>query len=179
MKVIVTFRHMEVDEDVRAYVEEKTSRLAEKYFKRPQEGQVVLTAEKFRRLAEISIKADNVTLVGKEETQDLRNSIDMALDKLDKQAAKHRKKIKDRKKGGDGGFVVYRGPEGEPAKEGFEPEVIRDDRFVPKPMSIEDAILLLEDGSDDFLVFVNQDSMVVCVLYRRPDGHYGLIEPSM
>jgi len=176
MKVTVTFRHMEADSDIKSYAEEKLNRLADKYFQRPKEAQVVLEAEKFRRSAEITLKADNVSLVGKEQKEDIRSSFDLALQKLEAQAKKHREKNKSRNKssGGQSSFAVYR--EKDAPGEGFEPEVVKVDRFVPKPYTVEDAVVLLEERSDDFIVFRNADDLQICVLYRMPDGNYGLIE---
>jgi len=178
MKVKVTFRHMDADDDIRSYIEEKVDKLANKYFQRPQEAQSVLDSEKFRRSAEITVKADNITLVAKDEKEDLRAAVDTVLDKLESQAKKHREKYKSRKKSGsqEEGFIVFRGTPDRPGDEDFEPEVIKTDKFVPKPYSVDDAVLLLEGSKDDFFVFRDSDNMAICVLYRRPDGNYGLIE---
>lgn len=178
MKVNVTFRHMDTDDELREYVEEKVTRLCEKYLHRPQDAEVVFTAEKFRRAAEITIKADSTLLTGKEEMEDARAALDSVLDKLEIQARKYREKFKPRKRGSDD-MAVPGPPVGEdPDDEDFEPRVIPDDTFVPKPMSVEDAIIVLEDQRDDFLVFRNADSLEICVVYKRRDGHYGLIEPE-
>jgi len=179
MKVRVTFRHMDPDEELREYVQDKVGRLCEKYLHRPKDATVVLTAEKFRRTAEITIKAANALLNGKEETEDARSAVDIVLDKLEVQARKHREKYKPRRGGVEtGAFSVYRGEEAASEDEDFTPRVIPDDKFVPKPMSIEDAVMALEDSRDDFLVFRNAKNMTICVLYRRPDGNYGLVEPE-
>jgi putative sigma-54 modulation protein len=163
-------------------VSEKVLKLAEKYLHRPNEAVVVLTAEKFRRIAEITIRADNTVLTGKEETEDAKGSIDLALDKLEIQARRRRTKVKSRKKGSSepagGGFAVYRGPAEGGKDEEFVPGVIKEDKFVPKPMTVEDSLIVLEDSADDFLVFRNAETFGVCVVYRRRDGNYGLIEPE-
>jgi len=179
MKVITTFRHMDPDDQLRSYVEDKVTRLAEKYFHKPQEATIVLETEKFRRMADIIIRADNSVFTGKEEKEDLRSAIDLALDKLEKQGRRHKQKYKKRRGGAEDGasFAVFHG-EHEALEEAAAPEVIKVDRFVPKPMTVEDAILLLEDIGDDFVVFRNADSMNICVIFRRPDGNYGLIEPE-
>lgn len=182
MKVIVTFRHMEADDGLREYVEEKTQKLAAKYFHRPQEATVILTTEKFRKLSEISIKGDSTTLIGKDETEDMRSAIDSALEKLEIQGRKHREKYKPRKGGAPAdeetsGFAVFRGGKDSLGEE-FAPRIVKEERFVAKPMTVDDAASLFEDGRDDFLVFRNAGNMRVCVLFRRPDGHLGLIEPE-
>jgi putative sigma-54 modulation protein len=45
-------------------------------------------------------------------------------------------------------------------------------------MSLDDALLTLSGGPQSFLVFRNAESDGVAILYRRPDGDYGLIEPE-
>ena len=47
-----------------------------------------------------------------------------------------------------------------------------------KPMDVEEAVLQMDLTTDNFLVFTNARSDRVNVLYRRKDGHYGLIQPS-
>ena len=56
--------------------------------------------------------------------------------------------------------------------------IIRTRRYAVKPMSIEDAAAEIGDGSDAVIVFRNSASDTVTVLFRRPDGHLGLIEPE-
>ncbi len=182
MKINTTFRHMDSDDDIRSYVEEKLEKLAGKYFRKPQEADVILSAEKFRRSVEIILRADNMQLTGKEEKEDLRSAVDLVLDKLEKQTRKKSKKI-DRKKNRSNdlknSFAVYRQAEESPGEtEGTEPEVIKADRFIPKPMSVDDAVVILEEQGDDFIVYRDAESMSIAVIYRRPDGNYGLIEPE-
>ncbi len=174
MKVMLTFRHMEADEDMKSYVEEKLNKLADKYFHRPTEAEVIIDVEKFRHIAEITVKADHTRLVAKEQTEDTRSAVDLALDKIEVQAQRHREKIKTRKKTAGGAGLVEGVESGTAA--GESPAVVKVDKFVPKPYSVEDAMLLLEEQEQEFIVFRNADSLEICVLYRRPDNNYGLIE---
>jgi len=67
-----------------------------------------------------------------------------------------------------------------PASRAFvEPHILASGEAIAvKPMSIEDAAAEIGDGSDAVIVFRNSASDTVTVLYRRPDGHLGLIEPE-
>jgi putative sigma-54 modulation protein len=178
MKVHVTFRHMEPDEALKEYVEEKLNHLCDKYFHRPQDATAVFTAEKFRRIAEITVKVDNTLLNGKEEKEDPRTAFDLALDKLEIQAKKYRGKFKVRKRGGAEEGAAEGEPEAAegPDDEEFQPQVIPDRNYVPKPLTIEDALLALDATPQEFIVFRNADTHEFCVLYRRADGNFGLIE---
>ena len=134
-------------------------------------------------MAEITLKADHVTMFAQEETHDLYSAIDLALDKLEHQAQKLKAKRRHHK-GGDAArrheppavtaSVLHadrRGPEGAPM-------VIRSQRVSAKPLSIEEAVEQLNATRDEFLVFTNASNQMVAVLYRRKDGNYGLIEPE-
>ena len=54
----------------------------------------------------------------------------------------------------------------------------QDRQFALKPMSVHEATLQLELVGHDFFVFTNAESNRTNVVYRRNDGHYGLIEPA-
>ena len=61
---------------------------------------------------------------------------------------------------------------------GVTPRVVRSRDYAIKPMSVEDAVLELSAGGRPFLVFRQAASERIAVLFRRPDGHFGLIEPE-
>ncbi|TMA51074.1 MAG: ribosome-associated translation inhibitor RaiA, partial [Deltaproteobacteria bacterium] len=85
MQITVTFRHVEPTPALRTYAEEKLSRV-KKYLRRPVDAHVILSVAKERHVAEITLKADHVTMFAQEETHDLYSAIDLALDKLEHQA---------------------------------------------------------------------------------------------
>ena len=59
-----------------------------------------------------------------------------------------------------------------------EPEIVRQKRFDMRPMTAEDAVVQMEALGHDFFVFKNMHTDSCGVVYRRKDGHYGLIEPK-
>jgi putative sigma-54 modulation protein len=63
-------------------------------------------------------------------------------------------------------------PDEEPVRE------VKIKKIEYKPMDVEEAVLQMDLLSDNFLVFTNARSDRVNVLYRRKDGHYGLIQPN-
>jgi putative sigma-54 modulation protein len=178
MRISVTFRHVDPTPALRTYAEEKLERV-KKYLRRPVDAHVILSVAKERHVAEITLKADHVTLVAQEETHDLYSAIDLALDKLEHQA----QKLKARRRSHKG-----LGPRSEPpevtasvvadaAEAGGPPEVIRTERVPAKPMSLEEAVEQLRGSRDEFLVFTDASTSRLAVLYRRKDGNYGLIQP--
>jgi len=55
---------------------------------------------------------------------------------------------------------------------------VRATRYAVKPLSLEDAALRIDGGPETFVVFRNAETDAISVLYRRKDGHLGLIEPE-
>jgi putative sigma-54 modulation protein len=97
MQVAITFRHMETDEGVKAYVKEKLQKL-QKYVENPREVHVVLTVEKFRHIAEITIVADGGTFNSEGRDNDLYAAVDQMVEKMERQMRERREKVR-RKKG--------------------------------------------------------------------------------
>src|SRR6266403_419639 len=85
MLITVTFRHVDPTPPLKAYAEEKLQRVR-KYLRRPVEAHVILAVSKERHVAEITLKADHVTMFAEETTHDLYSAIDLAVDKLEHQA---------------------------------------------------------------------------------------------
>jgi putative sigma-54 modulation protein len=176
MQTSVTFKNLDSSDHLKSYVGDKLDRF-DKYLDNPAEANVVLTVEKFRHIAEINIAGDRLSINGKEETNDMYSAIDMALDKLEKQIKKNKQKIRERRTSSKNRNRAM--PEDErilPEDDGERQIKIQNIEY--KPMDIEEAVLQMDLIEDNFLVFTNAKSDQINVLYRRRDGHYGLIQPS-
>lgn len=179
MQVAVTFRHMEPSTALRDYATEKVVKV-KKYLEDPIECHVVLSVEKHRHAAEVTIVADGFKINGQETTADMYSAIDIAVDKIEKQIKKHRDRLRERpvREAGEAAPEELPAEAGPEAEAGTPPRIIRAETYRAKPMHPEEALLELEAGGDDFIVFTNAESERISVLYRRKDGTYGLIEPE-
>jgi putative sigma-54 modulation protein len=175
MQTSVTFKNLDPSDHLKSYVGEKLDRF-DKYLDNPAEASVVLSVEKFRHIAEINIAGDRLSIIGKEETNDMYSAIDMVLDKLEKQIKKNKAKIRDRRTTGKNRNRPILATADNPTEEDLEREV-KITNIEYKPMDVEEAILQMDLIEDNFLVFTNARNDQVNVLYRRKDGHYGLIQP--
>lgn len=174
MQVAVTFRKIDASDTLRDYAQEKLYRI-KKYVEDPIEAHVVLSVEKFRHIAEVSINANGLRINGAEETGDMYSAIDMAVDKLESQVKKMREKLKERR--GDSGSKGRPETLEEGTEEEQEPQIIQTEQVYAKPMDLDEAIMQMELAKVEFLVFTNSRTKNINVLYRRKDGNYGLIEP--
>jgi putative sigma-54 modulation protein len=176
MQTSVTFKNLDPSEHLKAYVSDKLDRF-DKFLDNPAEANVVLAVEKFRHIAEINIAGDKLNINGKEETIDMYSAIDMTLAKLEKQIKKNKEKIKERRSASKNrNRSMLEATEIPPDDDTVRHVIIRNIEY--KPMDIEEAVLQMDLIEDNFLVFTNARSDQINVLYRRKDGHYGLIQPS-
>jgi putative sigma-54 modulation protein len=180
MQVIVSFRHFEADDAVRAYAKEKILKV-KKYLDRPVEARVVLSVEKFRSIAEATISGDGFVVNGVEKTDDMYSAIDRLVDKLERQVRRRRDKTKSRRSGALPENQAYRMNvlSSERRETGHQARIVTSEEYWAKPMSLDEAILQLDAGEDDFLVFINSESGALNVVHRRKDGNYGLIEAEL
>lgn len=176
MQTSVTFKNLDSSDTLRSYVQEKLDRF-DRLLDNPAEANVVLSVEKFRHMAEINIVGDRLTINGKEETIDMYSAIDMVLDKLEKQIKKSKEKIRERRSGAKARSKSKLAEEMSMPEEELERQ-IKIKNIEYKPMHVEEAALQMDLLDDNFLVFTNARSDQVNVLYRRKDGHYGLIQPN-
>ena len=193
MLINVTFRHMEATDALREHAEKRLRRIA-KYVHRPIDAHVILSVIKRRHIAEIILNADRATLNAKEETDDLYSAIDLAGEKVEQRARKHTEKLKNHKLPPPSRrprviAPVLPEPRNTPGlrmdvlrSDSFGrrkgPEVMHTKRLPVKPISVEEAVMQMDLMSNEFLVFRNAATDTVSVVYRRKDGHYGLIEPE-
>ena len=177
MQVAVTFRHMETDEGVKDYVKEKVQRL-QKFIENPREVHVVLSVEKFRNIAELTIIGDGMPLNSQGRNSDLYAAIDQMVERMDRQIRERRGKVKRKRANPSKLKIPFQSVKGpiEDKDEMEIPSIIRKRRTLAKPMSLEEAVSQLNLSKDDFLIFINSDSGQMNVLYRKGGG-YEWVEP--
>ncbi len=174
MKLQIRGKNVPLTDSLKDYVEKRLGKL-DKYFEISPEAIVTLVVEKDRHRVEVTIALNGYLLRGEEESPDMYASVDLVLEKLEKQINKYKtrlgKKIKMpgiREKAF--GLNEAGGDE--------KPLIVRTKRFAIKPMAVDEAVMQMNLLGHSFYVFFNADTEEVNVLYRRKDGNYGLIEPE-
>lgn len=172
---------IEVTEALRDYVEKKVGKL-EKYFDTPPTSDVSVTLRVTRDIhsVEVMIPMPGLLLRAEEKNGDMYASIDLVVDKLERQIRKHKTKV-NRKFRQEGSIrTLFKDqPSVNGAADEDELELVRTKRFALKPMDVEEAILQMNLIGHSFFVFSNMDTEEVNVVYKREDGKYGLIEPAI
>ncbi len=177
MDITVTFRHTDPIESLKAYAEEKVSKI-KKYLDTPMEAHVVLTVEKFRHQADVSLSVNGTRIKGVEETGDMYSAIDQVMDKIEKQVKRHISKTRNRRSENIKNERESLGDEKEESALSQEEQQIEIEKMVAKPMDTDEAAMQLNLSRQDFLVFRNARSNEINVIYKRGDGNLRLIEPA-
>lgn len=181
MKFNIRGENIPVTEALKDYVEKKLSRL-ERYFEAPptSEVNVTLSVLKGMQTVEVTIPLPGFMLRAEEKHTDMYASVDLVVDKLERQIRKAKTKAnrKIRQEGGIKDFFRIE-PDTSYSHEDDYFELVRTKRFTLKPMDVEEAILQMNMVGHNFFVFANMDTSQVNVVYKRNDGKYGLIEPAL
>jgi putative sigma-54 modulation protein len=181
MNYVIRGKNIEVTEALRGFVEKKISRL-EKYFDTPPsaDAHIALSVIRDDHKVEVTIPFPGVLVRAEEKSADMYASIDLVMEKLERQIRKYKTRInrKLRQKASLRSLLYENGNTANAlVDEEDEPiEVVRTKRFYLKPMDVEEAILQMEMLGHNFFVFSNAETDEMNVVYRRKDGRYGLIE---
>lgn len=179
MRLELTGRHIGITPAIRTLVQDGLAHALRRLDEAAVSAQVVLTKEKARVLAEVTLHARGEHFLHADaEGRDVATAFAAAASKIGRQASKLKDKWAGRKRQGTpkGEAPTPRAGRrrAEPVAEG--PRVIRARRYAVKPMSVEDAAALLEAEATPFLVFRHAVTETVHVVFRRPDGQIGLID---
>lgn len=98
MQISITGHHTDITQALRAYIENKFTRL-ERHFDNMTNIHVILTVEKDRQKAEATVHVSRGTLFADEEHDDMYAAIDSLIDKLDRQLKKHKEKLTNHHRG--------------------------------------------------------------------------------
>ncbi len=176
MKFEYTGRHIEVTPAIRSHVEKHFERLKHLFNGQEVKAHVIIEVVRGRHRAEIILKWRDHLLTATSTLSDMYQALSKTIEKLEKQALKLKNKVIDKHHKAKKTSQVAPREEVTPAP--VSPKIIETDSYAIKPLTLQEAILELESGDNQFLVFRNaNDHEKIAVIYRRKDGNYGLIKP--
>lgn len=180
MNITVRGKNIEVTPALRDYVEKKASRIT-KYFSDVREVKAVLSVKKNEHIVELTVSVNGIILRAQEKTGDMYTSIDLVVDKIERQVTKHKtkltKKFRSAPNQANVEFLSDLVPDSQNGDDEFK--IIKTKRFSIKPMTAEEAIMQMNLLNHDFFVYFDGDENAIRVVYKRADGDYGLIAPEL
>lgn len=176
MKIKITGKELKATEAIKEYVEKKCERL-QKYSEDEIDVQVTIKTEGINQVAELSAAINGDIYRAVTENKDLYASIDKDIDIIEGQIRKTKAKKEKQNMSGsikEASEIIFSAEDHK-----VENEILKTAYYDVKPMSAEDAKLVLSDKRDSFLAFVNIDTNKVNVIFKLKDGkNFGLVEPE-
>lgn len=184
LPIIVTGRHIEITEAIRDYAHKKIESLHLDY-PRIIEAKVILDVQQYRQMAEIILFcADHIHIEVRSTTEDIYASIDESIAKIARRMRKFKTRLlkshRPRKEGSIRHLEqkVFHADDLHSEDENIEHSYVHQEQYKVRPLYPDEAIIDLEISQRPFVVFHNQNTHRLAIMFRRNDGEYGLIEPE-
>lgn len=169
---------MEVTPALHDYVEKKVGKVT-KYFDNVGDISVLLTVSKDRHIVEVTVPVEGILIRGQEATMDMYTSIDLVVEKIERQIRKYKTRLAKRFREGSLRTELMSQAPSHRFEEEHESAIIKKKKFTVKPMDVQEAIMQMNLLNHDFFVFRDAQTEDVNVVYKRKDGKYGLIESTV
>ncbi|RBR36409.1 ribosome hibernation-promoting factor, HPF/YfiA family [Enterococcus cecorum] len=173
--------NIEVTEAIRNYVEKKVGKL-ERYFDNAPDATAYVNLKVYTEKTakvEVTIPLPYLVLRAEETSPDLYASVDLVVDKLERQIRKFKTKINRRTRET---ALIDQAPvftlDESADEEAAETDIVRTKRLSLKPMDSEEAVLQMNMLGHNFFIFEDAETNGISIVYRRKDGKYGLIETN-
>jgi putative sigma-54 modulation protein len=179
MIITTTARHFETSPELDEHIDERIRKL-KRYFDHILKVDVIMDVQKFRHIVEVNVHVNGHDFTAKEESEDMYGSIDLAAKNLERQVRKFKEKMIDNhhhpKKNGFNPVSAERIIKAESVGSGSGIDVLEQVSHEILHLAVEEAIIAMVDQGRDFLLFNNTESGKLNFVYKRSDGHYGVLD---
>ena len=174
MEIIIHGDKVKVTSAMKEYIEEKLSKL-DKYLENSENvrANVIVKVKNHEQIVEITIPLKAFILRSEEAKEDFYAAVDKTIDKLERQIRKNKTKLMSKhvKVAQEFNFTSFEAEEDEEEK-----KILKRKTVEVKPMDEEEAIIQMELLGHQFYMYKDSDTNKAAVVYKRKDGHYGIIE---
>lgn len=191
MHIQFVSKGIDVSPALRERIEERVTLAASKYFNRPAEAFVVATREGFGFKVDISVHLPSgAFLQASGSSEDAHGALEDAAQHLEKRLRRYKRRLKDHHANNKSELpaesapvVVLRSDRHEDEDDGgavggHEPVIIAEQVAELRTLTVSMAVLDMDATDAPFMMFRNAASGALNVVYRRPDGHVGWIDPA-
>lgn len=175
MRISVIAKNTTVTPALKDMIEKKLSKI-KRFFNPEIEARATLSVQKNKQKLEVTIPFNGVILRAEEATDDMYKSIDLVVLKLERQIRKQKTKLSKNIHESLRFSNLEEAVDGQPQEK--HGQVVKVKKFGIKPMSREEALLQMELVSHNFFVYNDSEEDRICVVYKRKDGDYGILEPD-
>ncbi|MGR7994242.1 MULTISPECIES: ribosome hibernation-promoting factor, HPF/YfiA family [unclassified Xanthobacter] len=188
MALRVSGKNIDVGDALRARLTDRVSEVLAKYFDGGWSGHVTVSREGSGYRSDCMLHLDTgVNLQAQGSAQDANACADSAIDKIERRLRRYKQRQKTRhattatdESFAAQSYILSGLPESETEAEfdGWSPTVVAEQMTRLRSMSVADAVVELDITGAPVVVFRHGGHGRVSVVYRRPDGHVGWIDPA-
>ena len=178
MQYIISGKNIELTDALEDRMIKQMGKL-DKYFLPTAEAQITFSVEKLRHIIEITIPFNGRILRAEVEGKDMYAIMDDAVAIIEKQLNKYKNRLQDKSRSKSHAIFAEEFINETKVEEDPTLKIKKTKRFAIKPMSAEEAILQMELLGHSFFVYLDENMEDVNVVYKRKDGSFGLIEPTL
>ena len=186
MQIKITGKHIDIGDGLRQHIEERLQSFRERFFEGSVHGNVTLEKQRGRFLADCSLHlATGLHLQAHAENSDALACADAALAHLEKQLKKYKQRLKDHHRAPREvyipreatSYVIPHEEHGDEEPKSLHAPIIAETSAIIPQLSVGEAVMQLDISTTPFVVFHNTKEGRLNVVYRRPDGNIGWLDP--
>ncbi|MAM63488.1 ribosome-associated translation inhibitor RaiA [Maritimibacter sp. UBA3975] len=188
MQYQISGKQIDIGEALQVYVKEGLGTVVEKYAERPTDAHVIFSKNGSEFVCEAIVHlSTGLTAQASAHTHDIHAAFDQCAEKMEKQLRRYKRRLKDHHTArpdpvevfGGASYILAAEEMGDsPEPEGMEPIIIAEMETRIPALSVGEAVMQMELAHAPVLVFRNEKSNGVNVVYRREDGNIGWIDPG-
>lgn len=173
MKITITAKKMQIPQNFTDYAEERLGQKLDKFFGDEADAKITMSEYKNQIILELTVFYNQMIYRAEQSAEDKKDALDASIDKIIRQIRKNKTRVEKKLK--DNAFKAAFADEVTESNY----EVIRHKKFKMYPMDVEEAILQMNLLGHSFFMFANAATGETNVVYKRADGKYAVLEPSL
>ena len=188
MRITVKGKHLDVGDALTEHVSERLAEVVAKYAERPTEAIITFSKDRHEFVADTSVHlSTGMTAQAKARGGEIYGAFDGAADRLEKQLRRYKRRLKDHHRDriapvefADAPSYILAADEGSDGDEpeSLQPMIVAEMETRIPSISVGEAVMQMELGHSDVLVFRNERHGRINVVHRREDGNIGWIDPE-
>lgn len=172
MKIRIITKKFNLTDDVREWIEKKLKKF-DKFFPEDTDATVSVGTNRVGERIELTIYRNGSIFRSEVSDKDYKCALDTAMENIERQIRKNRTRLEKKIHVKKELFVDADIPESEDTI-----SIGKVKKFEMPPMSVEEAILQMNLLNHNFYMFLNSETGIYNVVYKRNDYDYGVIEPK-
>jgi ribosomal subunit interface protein len=192
MVLKISGKNVDIGQALRTRIDATVTDAVKKYFSGGYSGHITVTKGGRGFETECALHLDSgMIFEARGAAGDAHASFDQAAERLEKRLRRYKRRLKDHKKGGSAAdgfpmmpddastFVLAAPHEDEEIAEDYSPVIVAETKTPILTLSVSAAVMELDRTEVPVVVFRNSSHGKVNVVFRRPDGHFGWIDPVL